>query len=449
MRLEEAFSVIPRFVPEKFDQFAKHVSPEVIEDGLIATGTATLRRRRLPVEAALWLVIGMALMRNESMARVAAMLGLALPSTTGRLAAPSAFTQARKRLGEEPLEYVFTVTGKEWAARSAEKHRWHGLGVYAMDGSTLRVPDSPENWDAFGGQEGSGTRAGSAYPTVRLSALMAVRSHVLSGMKFGSYKTGETTLARELWAEVPANSVLLVDRGFLIAASLTDLQSDGTNRHWVTRAKSTLHSKNIKNLGVKGDDLIEIQLSESTRRKNPGLPERWVARAIQYRRKGFKPSTILTSLLDAEKYPPSDVVALYHERWEIELGYDEIKTHMLAREETIRSRTPELVRQEIWAIGLAYNLVRVEMERIAEQAGVPPTRLSFVNALSLICHSWIVWSTPPLAPGRIPSALSDFEQRLQLLLLPERRPERRHDRVVKIKMSKFKKKWVNRAQSAI
>jgi len=67
MRLEEAFSVIPRFVPEKFDQFAKHVSPEVIEDGLIATGTATLRRRRLPVEAALWLVIGMALMRNESM----------------------------------------------------------------------------------------------------------------------------------------------------------------------------------------------------------------------------------------------------------------------------------------------------------------------------------------------------------------------------------------------
>lgn len=448
MRLAQAFSVVPQFIPGKFDQFARHLNADYIQDGLIATGTASIRRRRLPAEAVIWLVIGIALMRNESMARVAALLGIALPTTTGRLVAPSALTQARKRLGEAPVEYVFTATGAEWAARSADAYRWRGLGVYAMDGSTLRVPDSPENWDAFGGQVGSGTRAGSAYPTVRLAALMAVRSHIIGAMRFGSYKTGEVTLAKELWADVPGDSILLIDRGFLIAAALTKLQGDGTNRHWATRAKSTVKLKTLKTF-AKGDELVEIRLSESTRRNNPGLPETWMARAIRYKRKGFRPSILLTSLVDADLYPRGEVVDLYHERWEIELGYDEIKTHMLEAEETIRSRTPELVRQEVWAIGLAYNLVRVEMERAAEEAGVPPTRISFVNALSLICNAWLIWSTEPLAPARIPAALLDVRRHLQLLLLPERRRERSAPRVVKIKMSKFKKKWVNRPQRAI
>jgi hypothetical protein len=277
---------------------------------------------------------------------------------------------------------------------------------------------------------------------------MAVRSHVIAAMRFGEYATGEVTLASPLWAEVPSNSLIIVDRGFLISKQLTDLQNDGTNRHWLTRAKSDTRLRRVKKLGP-GDYLVEIQLSESTRRKNPGLPEVWLVRAIQYKQKGFRASTLLTSLIDPEMYPRDEVVAMYHERWEIELGYDEIKTHMLAREEAIRSRTPDLVRQEIWAIALAYNLVRVEMERAAEQAGVAPTRISFVNALSLICHSWLLWSMQPLAPAKIPASILDLRQKLQLLVLPERRTERRNPRVVKIKMSKFKKKWVNRPQFAI
>ena len=97
---------------------------------------------------------------------------------------------------------------------------------------------------------------------------------------------------------------------------------------------------------------------------------------------------LLTSLLDPEEYPAAEIVALYHERWEIELGYDEIKTHMLARQETIRSKTPQGVRQEIWGIAIAYNLVRLEMERAADEAKVEPTRISFVYALSLVCREW-------------------------------------------------------------
>jgi len=123
---------------------------------------------------------------------------------------------------------------------------------------------------------------------------------------------------------------------------------------------------------------------------------------------------------------------------------DEIKTHPLDRQEAIRSRTPQGVRQEVWGILLAYNLVRVEMERAADEAGVEPTRISFVNALSLIRTAWLVWSTPPLAPGRIPEHLLDLRRHLGLLLLPERRSERRYPRVVKIKMSNYDKKWVKR-----
>jgi hypothetical protein len=104
------------------------------------------------------------------------------------------------------------------------------------------------------------------------------------------------------------------------------------------------------------------------------------------------PSLLLTSRIDAERYPAGELVDIYHERWEIEGAYDEIKTHMLAREETIRSRTPVGVRQEVWGIALAFNLIRLEMERAANELGVAPTRISFVNALALIKYAWVASS---------------------------------------------------------
>lgn len=444
MRLEESLAVVPLALPGDFEQFRRHLDGGWLEDALLATGTATIRKRRLPAEQALWLVIGMALMRNESIERVAALLNVALPALgADALVARSALTQARQRLGEEPLRHLFSATAAEWASRSAASHQWRGLALYAMDGTTLRVPDSPQSWEAFGGQNGNGSRAGSAYPTIRVLALMAVRSHVLAALRFGPYRVGEVTLARELWEDLPNDSLTIVDRNFLVAADLNRLVGDGTNRQWLAPAKTRVNLRTLERFS-KNDALVEIELSSQTRRLNPDLPAQWTARAIRYHRKGFRPSLLLTSLTDPKKYPRDELVELYHERWEIELGYDEIKTHMLAREEAIRSRTPDGVRQEVWAIALAYNLVRREMERAADEAGVPPTRISFVNSLSMICHAWVVWSTPPLAPGRIPTAILDLRQRLRLLVLPARRPKRSYPRVVKLKMSAYEKKWVQR-----
>src|ERR1700721_2049132 len=104
----------------------------------------------------------------------------------------------------------------------------------------------------------------------------------------------------------------------------------------------------------RGDELVELEVSGEARRKDPSLPRTWIMRAIRYQRRGFQPQTLLTSLVDPELYPAEELVALYHERWEIELGFDEVKTDMLERQEAIRSKTPKGVLQELWAIGLAY-----------------------------------------------------------------------------------------------
>jgi hypothetical protein len=440
VRLQKALESFPGFVvPSDFGRFREHIDPAWIEEALSATGTASVRRRRFPAEQAMWLVMGMALLRRESIERVSAMLGLALPAASGQTAAKSTISQARSRLGEDPLAYLFAVTAERWVTETADRHRWRGLSLHAVDGTTLRVPDSPENWTAFGGQCGNGTRNGSAYPLVRMVAVMALRSHLLSAVHFADYATGETTLSDGFWRELPDNCLTLVDRNFLVADDLTRLERTGGNRHWLTRAKSTTRLRTLKRLGPH-DELVEITLSDQTRRLYPDLPPVWTARAIEYQRKGFRPSTLLTSLLDPEKYPSDELVALYHERWEIELGYDEIKTHLLEREEAIRSRTPQGVRQEIWGIALAYNLVRLEMERAADEAGVEPNRISFVNALALIRNAWLMWSTVPLAPGRIPEGLLGLRQALKLLILPPRRPERRYPRAVKIKMSAYNRK---------
>src|SRR6185503_6891145 len=137
-----------------------------------------------------------------------------------------------------------------------------------------------------------------------------------------------------------------------------------------------------------------------------GLPKTWTLRAIHYKRKGHPRSTLLTSLLDPEKYPADELVELYHERWEAEIGYDEIKTHLLDRQETIRSKTPAGVRQELWGIALAYNLVRLEMERVAVEANVPPTRISFVASLAMIREEFLLLSLRSMTPGAIPASLA-------------------------------------------
>jgi Insertion element 4 transposase N-terminal/Transposase DDE domain len=438
LRFEEALALTAKVGPESFANFARHLDPALIEEILLATGTATLRRRRLPAERVVWLVIGMALIRDRPIAEVVRQLDLALPAADGTHGvAPSAIVQARARVGSDPLHMLFLRTSPEWALRSAKADPWRGLSLFGVDGTTLRAPDSDENRAHFGSQK-SGKRGETGYPQVRMVPLMALRSHLIVDASFGPYGVDERRYAERLWSSVPDDSLVLIDRGYLQANVLVPLNQGGSNRHWMTRAKSNSKWIKLKALG-KGDDLIEMTVSGEARRKDPSLPKTFHARAIRYQRKGYRPSTLLTSLVDPKLYPAEELRVLYHERWEIELGFGEVKTEMLQRLETIRSKSPGAVEQELWGLLIAYNLVRLEMERIADEIGVSPLRISFIAALRYIVDEW-GWSTITTSPGAIPKHLDDMRDKIRRFLLPPRRPERVYPRAVKIKMSNYARK---------
>lgn len=437
MGLDKLLQTTAHFgAPLNLELFRRNISPEWVESALQATGTATMRKRRLPAEQVIWVVLGMALFRDRPLEDVVSKLDLALPSD-GRTVARSSIAQARKKLGSEPLRWLFELCSEKWSRQGAHDHQWRGLSLYAIDGTTFRVPDSAENRETFGGHRARGGTH-SAYPMVRLASLMALSTHVLAAASFGPYEgTQELEFARPLLEAIPENSLTVLDRGFFGAPFLKAIES-GPNRNWLVRGRSNMSVRVVKKFGPR-DELVEFETSHHALEQNPSLPKTFLARRINYKKPGFDRVILLTSLFDAEQFPRDELIELYHQRWEIELGYDEIKTELLEREEAIRSKTPDGVRQEIWGILLVYNLVRVEMERIAREAKVEPTQVSFVESLRLIRDEWM-WLAVSQSPGAIPGKLRDLRANIKRYVLPPRRTKRRYPRAVKIKMSNYPRK---------
>jgi hypothetical protein len=425
-----------------FELFAQTLDSGWIERALQATDKASVRRRKLPAEYVVWLVIGMGLLRDRSIQEVVRHLDLVLPGSDRDRQAVSggAIVQARDRLGPQPLAWLFEHTAQVWATASADEHRWRGLAVFGVDGTTLRVPDSAENDAEFGRPGTSRGGAAAGYPQLRLLALMVLRSHVLAALAAGPYQHGELTLAEDLWPKLSDRSLIIVDREFATYELFHRLADPGRERYWLTRAKQgrrTAKLRIVQQLGPR-DSIVELRPSRHTRHLHPTLPETLRVRAIRYQRPGFRPQILLTSLLDPVAYPAAEIIALYHERWELELGFDEVKTHTLEREEALlRCKAPERVKQELWGLALAYNLVRLAMARVAQKAGISPTRISYRHAVNFIRIFWL--SAHLVSPGALPRRLDGLHKELALLILPPRRP-RRFPRAVKIKMSKFPRK---------
>jgi hypothetical protein len=436
MQLDKAIASVAALVPEQFNDLRRHIDPIWVLQALEDTGTVTLRKRKLPAEQMVWLAIGMALFRNRRIDEVVRQLELNV-SVTQPSISPAAVAQARVRLGAEPMQWLFSESGKCWARRYAKDDTFCGLKVYGVDGTSLRVADSESNGVHFGYAD-SGNRGPSGYPMLRLVVLMSLRSHLLAAAAFGPFEKSEQHYAQQLWPQLEDDSVTIVDRGFLSASLLLGVASSGANRHWLTRAKSNTRYRVIKANGA-DDMLVEMDVSDEARKKAPGLPTTWQMRAIRYQRKGFAPQLLLTSMLDVGRYNADHIRALYHERWELELGYDELKTVMLDRQETIRSKSPELVEQEMWGLLTAYNLVRLEMVQVGTLAKLNPLRVSFVMTLRYVCDEWS-WSSISTAPGAIPKHIERMHQNIARFILPERRPERAYPRAVKIKMTGYAKK---------
>jgi hypothetical protein len=413
--------------PEAFQHFCKRIPAAWVDAALEATGTATVRRRRLPMEQVVWLVLGIGLFRDRAIEDVVDRLGLALPSSRGAIA-KSAVPPARERLGEEPMRWLFNRCSEKWALSSAKTHAWRGLSLFGIDGSSLRTPDSDANRAAFEGWNAQ--KSDSATPLVRVVVLMALRSHLLLKASFGPYaKTSELHHAQQLISAIPSASLTILDALYLSAALLLEIEGGGPDRHWMTVAKSNTKSRILETFGP-DDHLVELTVSDEARKVDPSLPRTWRARAVAYQRPGFPRRVLLTSLRDPERFPADEIREMYHERWELELAYDEIKTELSEHEPTLRSKTPSGVRQEIWGILLGFNLVRLEMDRIAARAAVAPTRISFVAALHLMRDEW-EWSAITRSPGSIPKHLVQLEDRIKRFVLPPRRSERSYPRVAR------------------
>ena len=421
-------------LPASFEGLKSHVDVQWIKESLARGGVGKLRKRKLPAEDVVWLVIGMCLYRDQPMVDVVHRLDLVLPGDKGKpgMVTKGAIPQARARIGAEPLRELFQMTAQAWALESAERYRWRGLMVLGGDGSTLRVPDSPENRAEF--QLPPSSRSTAGYPQVRVAVLMVLRSHLWLDFEFADCRTGEGTVAWPLIQRVPPKSVTILDRFYIDYGQLCNLALRGEDRHWLVRAKKNLKWSVVKRLG-RNDALVEITLPAAVRKEHPDWPPSFLSRVIRYRRKGFRMRTLLTSLLDAVVYPAAEIAELYHERWELELGYDELKTDVLQQEEAIRSETPDGVRQELWGMAIAYNLVRREMDLVARQMKLPPRRLSFILALRLV-QDLFAWAAVA-KPGRLPKMIHQMRNRMKRLVLPPRKEDRHYPRYVKIKMGGY------------
>jgi len=248
-----------RFNFSDLSSFTQHIPIEWVESALRLSSSATIRRRRLPTEQVLWLVLGMALFRDEPVHEVARRLNICAQGlASDKLLARSGVTNARKRLGSEAVESLFRQTGKHWGHERYPNDEWNGLRVMAVDGALFRTQDTPELRAHFGSGNTSTVRQ-TPYPMLRLVALMNVRSH----------------------------------KGFWSANLMHMLNQSGQQRHWLIPERKGLVQRIVKRYAA-GDEWVEMKVSPQARKKNSQLPETWLARRVTYQVKsGFK--TVMTS----------------------------------------------------------------------------------------------------------------------------------------------------------
>lgn len=216
--------------------FTESLDPDWIDQALQATGTASIRRRKIAAPDAVWLVLGMGLFGDCSIVNLVDQMRLVLPGI--ETLSSSAVTQARYRLGPKSLAWLFEKIANAWADERDENLHWKSLKLYAVDGTTLHVPDSDENYEYFGKPGSDSTAAG--YPKVRLACLLNLSTRMLKAVSFGFYNLSERALADSLWGRVPDYSLTILDRGLYEFTLLEKLPAQGTERHFLARVRSDI-----------------------------------------------------------------------------------------------------------------------------------------------------------------------------------------------------------------
>jgi len=411
-----------RFAPGHLGELTQQVPFEMVDAVLEQTCRVQRRVRVLPSRVVVYLLLAGCLFAElgytQVWHRVAAGLG-GLPVT---VPTASAITQARRRLGPAPLrELFFLLRGP--APGGA---RWRGLLVVAIDGTIMTVADSEANLAVYSKQRG-GKTGGSSYPMLRLLVLVSCGTRTVIDAVFGPVSAGETTCAPGLLGSLHAGMILLADRNF--GAGFLAAQISGTRADFLIRVRA--------GYGAPGLPVLRRLPDGSWLSRFGGIPVRVIdARGTVTTSAGHATAgcRLVTTLTDPDRYPASDLAVLYHERWEVETAYFELKSTILGGR-VLRARTPAGIQQEVYALLVTYQVLRTAIADAARTVpGTDPDRASFAVALNASRDQVI------LAAGVLAGPATDLAGAIGRLVLASLMPSRRlrvSPRVVKRAISRY------------
>ena len=380
---------------------ARAFPPDRVRRILAETGRSSERERDLPASVMVYYAIALALHMGSSTREVLRCLLEGLRwlwgAETVKVAGKSGISQARSRLGEAPLRRLYEEVAGAIATRATKGAWYRRWRLVSLDGTCLDVADTGANRAAFGCPGAS--RGASAFPQLRSVALVENGTHVLFGARPGRYAEGEATLAHEALAALRPGMLCLADRQFFGHALWQAASATGADLLW--RGKHNLRLPCAAAL-ADGSYLTTVYPSDKDRRHGTGGVR---VRVVEYRLEGIAEAEplyrLLTTILEPARAPAAELAALYHERWEIEGAFAELKTQLRGARVVLRSKTPELVRQEFWGLLLAHFAVRGLMHEAALRADEDPDRLSFSHAVRVVRRKLPLFAAlPPSGQAR-------------------------------------------------
>lgn len=358
------------FAPGHLGELTQFIPFEMVDEILVATRRVQQRIRLLPARVVVYLILAGCLFAELGYPLVWQQLTAGL--TELDLAEPSTGTmrEARQRLGSAPLRALFDLLRGPAATAASHAVRWRGLLLTVIDGTVMSVADTDAVRARYRKQRGN--HGGAGYPTLRVSALLTCGTRSIIDAVFDPITTGELDQARALARNLHAGMLLLADRNYAAADLLTTLAATGADLlirckngrrlPVITRYPDGSWLSTIGTLRVRVVDAqISVKTTEGTRTGS-------------YR--------LITTLLDAHRYPAGDLIRLYHRRWEVETAYLEIKSSILGGR-VLRARTPDGIAQEIYALLTVYQVLRTAMTDATDsQPATSPDRASFTTALN-------------------------------------------------------------------
>ena len=365
------------------------VFPAEVVDAVVAEcGRTEQRRRSLPARSMAYFVMGMALHSEGSYEDVLALIsdGLAWADRqegSGRLANKAAISHARDRLGSEPMARLFARVAKPLAGPDTPGSWLAGRRLVAIDGTCLDLSDTPGN-DGHFGRPGVMKGERSAFPQARVVAVAECGTHAIFDAVIGPYTTSESALSLELLGRLTPGMLCLADRGFYSFKAWEKASGSGADLLW--RVKDSLRLAPVTEL-PDGSFLADVFDSVADRRREYPVRVRVISYTIEDGRDPAGPYRLITTILDPEQAPAAELAAAYSHRWELEATFDELKTHQRGPRAVLRSKTPDLVTQEIWGHLCCHYAIRTLMADAAEHAGHDPDRVSFVAALRIARRS--------------------------------------------------------------